>query len=185
MTIRAFVIVVLAIACGLLAACSGRTPRGTDAPAAFELRLPPASLGHDLALQQQLRYSTGQEQHTLDALLEVESNEVRLDLQATGQTALRLRWDGRTLDQHRASWLPRSVSGEQILSDLQLANWPVAAIRAALPSGWSLAEDGTTRVLRDRDATVVTVRHPAPDRIEIEHATYRLSIVSVPVQSGP
>jgi len=175
------------IGCSLLfAACAGHAPRDHDviAPAALELRLAPASLGHELALQQQLSFRSGQDQHTFDALLEVDANEVRLDIQRMGQSAMRLRWDGRRLEQHRAAWLPKSVSGEQILDDLQLANWPAPAIRAALPAGWSLVEDGDSRQLRNGDKTIVTVRYPAPDRVEIEHADFSLGIVSVPVEQS-
>jgi len=179
----------LTLVCGslLLVACMGRMPRehGAIAPAAFVLHLSPASLGRELALQQQLRFRSGQDQRTFDALLEADAKEVRLDIQATGQSALRLRWDGQRLEQHRATWLPKSVRGEQILGDLQLANWPVPAIRAGLPAGWSLVEDGDSRRLRNGDTTVAIVRYPAPDRIEIEHADFRLSIVSVPVHQSP
>jgi hypothetical protein len=175
-----------ALMCGtlMLAACAGQPPREHVDPAAptFELRLSPASLGHELALQQQLNFHYGQQQRTFDALLEADPSEVRLEIQAMGQSAMRLRWDGQKLDQHRAQWLPNAVRGEEILSDLQLANWPIPAIRVALPAGWSLVEDGTTRLLRNGDATIVTVRYPASGRIEIEHANFRLSIVSVPVQ---
>jgi hypothetical protein len=167
--------------CLLLAACAGQAPR-EPASAALELRLSPASLGHDLALQQQLSFRYGQEQRTFDALLEADAHEVKLEIQAMGQSAMRLQWNGQKLDQQRAPWLPKAVRGEEILSDLQLANWPIFAIRAALPIGWSLVEDGSTRQLRKDDATVVTVRYPAPDRIEIEHPNFRLSIVSAPVQ---
>ena len=167
----------------LLVACAGQASRDA-ATAAFELRLPPGSLGHELALQQQLSFHDGQDQRTLDALLEADPGEVRLDIQSMGQSALRLRWDGQRLEQHRASWLPKSVRGEQVLSDLQLANWPIPAIRAALPTGWSLVEDGDSRRLRHGDTTVVTVRYPAAGRIEIEHVNFRLSILSVPVQQS-
>lgn len=169
----------------LLAGCGGRVPRIPDvASPTLELRLSPASLGHELALQQQLSFRSGQEQHTFDALLEADSNEVRLEIQRMGQSAMRLRWDGRRLEQHRAAWLPKSIRGEQILDDLQLANWPAASIRVVLPAGWSLIEDGDSRQLRNGDKTIVTVRYPAPDRVEIESADFRLSIVSVPVQQS-
>ncbi len=178
---------ILLCCCLLMVACAGNAQHGSGAVAAdaFELRLSPGSLGHELALQQQLSFRSGQDQHTLDALLEVDPGEVRLEMRTIGQSALRLRWDGQRLEQHRASWLPKIVRGEQVLSDLQLANWPIPAIRAALPAGWSLVEDGDSRQLRRGDIAVATVRYPAPDRIEIEHADFRLSIVSAPVQQSP
>jgi hypothetical protein len=175
----------LACACLLLAACISQAPRehGDTAPT-LELRLSPASLGHAMAMQQQLTFHFRQQQRTLDALLEVDAGEVRLEVQSMGQSALRLRWDGKHLDQQRADWLPKALRGEQVLSDLELAQWPVEAIRAGLPPGWTLVEDGTTRQLRKGDTTVATVHYPAPDRIEIEHADFRLSILSVPVETA-
>jgi hypothetical protein len=167
----------------LLAACADNAPReSAGAPFNLDLQLSPASLGHELALQQQLNFHFGQQQRTLDALLEADPNEVRLEIQSMGQSALRLRWDGKHLEQHRAAWLPPALRGEQVLSDLQLAQWPVSAIRAGLPPGWNLLEDRGSRVLRHGDTTVTTVRYPAPDRIEIERAGFRLSIVSVAAQ---
>ncbi|MEO7478334.1 MAG: DUF3261 domain-containing protein [Lysobacteraceae bacterium] len=168
----------------LLAGCTGHAQRKRNDAPALALRLSPASLGHALALQQQLSFHFGSEERTLDALLEVDAHEVRLEIQSAGQSALRLRWDGSRLEQHRAAWLPPSVRGEEVLSDLQLAQWPVQAIRAALPAGWSLVEDGGARQLRHGDTTIETVRYPAPDRVEIEHANFRLDIVSVPVEQS-
>jgi hypothetical protein len=173
----------VALACGtvLLAACAGHAPR--DADAGFDLRLSPASLGRELALQQQLRYREGAQQRTFDALLEADATEVRLDIQALGQSALRIRWDGAHLEQQRAPWLPKSVRAERILGDMQLANWPATAIRAGLPPGWSLVETGSdTRQLRHGATTIATVRYVASDRIEIDRANVHLSIVSAPAQ---
>ncbi len=169
----------------LFAGCAGHAQRSRDAAApTLALRLSPASLGRDLALQQQLTFHFGIHQRTFDGLLEVDATDVRLDIQSLGQSALRLDWDGRTLQQRRADWLPKSVRGDEVLSDLQLANWPAATIRAALPVGWSLVEEGGSRKLLHGDAAVETVRYAAPDRIEIEHAHFRLVIVSVPAQQA-
>lgn len=172
------------VAAVLLCACAGQgARRATDASANVELRLPPASLGRELALQQQLSFEFGKETRTLDALLEADSSEVRLAVQAMSQSALRLRWDGQTLDQQRAEWLPPTLRGERVLSDLQLAYWPVEAIRAALPAGWRLDLEGSDRQLREGDQDVTTVHYPSPDRIEIvqHRENFRLVIVSVPI----
>jgi len=169
----------------LLAGCGGRVPRMHEVPPPeFELRLSPASLGRELSLQQQLSFRFGPQERTFDALLEADAGDVRLDIQSLGQSALRLSWDGKQLQQRRADWLPNSVRGEEVLSDLQLANWPVGVIREALPAGWSLVEEAGSRRLVHGDTTIETVRYPAPGRIDIEHANFRLRIVSVPVQQA-
>lgn len=132
----------------LLAACAQSPPR--PAAALPALRLPPASMGKPLSLQQRLHFEFGAQQRDLDALLEADLGEVRLLVQAMGQSGVRLRWDGTTLDQQRAPWLPPAVRGERVLDDLQFALWPAQAIRAALPPGWTLEErDGVRSLQRD------------------------------------
>ncbi|MFT3761460.1 MAG: DUF3261 domain-containing protein [Pseudoxanthomonas sp.] len=132
--------------CLLLAACATRAPAPlAELPA---LRLAPASLGQELALQQKLTFRRGGQQRELDALLEADGAEVRLLVQAMGQSGVKLSWDGAHLQQQRAPWLPPAVRGERVLDDLQFALWPLDAIRAALPAGWRVDEiDGERRLL--------------------------------------
>lgn len=173
----------------LAAAGCATSPRAMQAPALVDasrplLRLPPAALGRTLALQQQLTITHGTETHRLDALLEADATELRLVVQAVGRSALRLRWDGTQLEQTRADWLPPQLAAERVLSDLQLAYWPAAAISAALPAGWTLEADDAHRVLREGDVVVTEVRYPSARRIEIEQHRddFRLDIESVPLQ---
>lgn len=149
-----------------LSACAGTAT--LEARAGVELRLPPAALGRDLMLQQRLTFLIGGDQRSLDALLEADATHIALAVDAAGQNALRLQWDGDRLQQQRASWLPASLRGERVLSDLQLALWPAEGIRAALPAGWSLSEGQGVRELRQGAETVQTVRYVSPQRTEIE-----------------
>jgi hypothetical protein len=150
----------MGVACALLAIAGCATsPRAVEAPVAVDasrplLRLAPAALGRTLALQQQLTVTHGTETHRLEALLEADATELRLVVQAVGRSALRLRWDGTQLEQTRADWLPPQLGGERVLSDLQLAYWPVEAITAALPAGWTLEATDAHRVLREGDVVV-------------------------------
>lgn len=150
------------LAASLLIACAGHPPRATfgDLPT---LRLSPASLGRELALQQRLEVTAHGKSQTLDALLEVDRQELRLGVQALGQSALTLRWDGKSLQQQRADWLPPALSGDRVLFDLQLVYWPADAIRAALPNGWSLQESAGQRHLLQSGAEVLSVSYPADD----------------------
>ncbi|MFT3806173.1 DUF3261 domain-containing protein [Arenimonas sp.] len=176
MILRALLIV--AIAC--LAACAGRTSRTPSQE--LELRLPPASLGRGLVLQQRLTFVVAGETRQMDALLEANADGVALAVQAAGQSALVLHWDGRKLEQQRAPWLPPQVRGERVLSDLQLSYWPAQAIRASLPAGWTLDEAAGVRLLRRDGMDVVTVRFVSPDRIEIES---HLDGVHLSIDSSP
>lgn len=138
---------------GLLLAACATSPSPAPAVALPALRLSPASLGQELALQQRLVFRHGSHQRELDALLEVDADEVRLVVQAMGQSGVRLQWDGTELTQQRAAWLPASVRGERVLDDLQFSLWPLEAIRAALPAGWQVKEQGNVRELEYQGRT--------------------------------
>ena len=138
---------------GALTSCATAPAPSRASP---QLRLAPASLGLTLALQQHLTLQAPGHDQQLDVLLEADARHVRVAVVAMGQVAARLDWDGRTLAEDKAPWWPPEVSGSRILSDLQLTLWPVAAIQAALPAGWAIAEDGDVRTLT-QDGEVVTV----------------------------
>jgi hypothetical protein len=152
---------------GTLVACASAPPR----PAPREtpqLRLAPALLGHPLNLLQHLWLQAPGRDQQLDVLLEADAQHVQLGIVAMGQVAARLAWDGSTLTEERAPWLPQAVSGARILSDLQLTLWPAAAIRAALPPGWTLAESGDVRTLSQDGEVVTVITHVAPSVVELD-----------------
>lgn len=169
----------------LLAACATRPPRTLiELPV---LQLAPAALGQPLALQQRLEFAFGHERRELDALLEADAQNVRLAVQALGRSGVTLTWDGTTLQQTRADWLPAAVRGERVLDDLQFVHWPLAAIRAALPAGWSAEETpGGARELRHGDDIWLRATYPAANTVELENLAegYRLKVRSVPLQDG-
>ncbi len=150
-------------------------------------KLAPAALGHVLAAQQQLRFTRKDGGDTLDALLEVDAHEVRLALLKAGQLALRLRWDGARLEQWRAPWLPASMDGERILSDLQLSLWPMPALDAAMPAGWRVMQIEGVRRLLDGDEIVTEIRYPTPDRVVITQRRegFSLTVTSTAISEPP
>jgi uncharacterized protein YbdZ (MbtH family) len=148
-------LIVALLLCVLLAACAS-----TRMPAPLVqlpvLQLAPSALPQPLQLQQRLQFRFGSHERDLDALLEADGEQVRLAVQAMGQTGVRMVWDGSTLTQTRAPWLPPQVRGERVLDDLQFALWPADAIRAALPAGWTLVEaDGGRRLAQDGQVWLV------------------------------
>jgi len=166
----------------LLGGCAAQLSRAPAFGELPQLRLAPASLGRELALQQRLQIVVGDKRETMDALLEVDAQELRLAVQALGQSALMLRWDGKTLQQQRADWLPPTLSGERVLFDLQLVFWPTQAIRAALPNDWMLQESAGQRRLLHAGVEIARVDYPAADRAELRqmHDGYLLDITSMP-----
>lgn len=179
-------LIVSLLLCLLLAACAS-----TRMPAPLvqlpTLRLPPSALPQPLQLQQRLQFRFGSHERELDALLEADVSEVRLAVQAMGQTGVRMVWDGATLQQTRAPWLPPQVRGERVLDDLQFALWPVAAIRAALPAGWTLVETGGQRRL-EQDGKAWLLLEPLPDgRVRLRNLAegYELVIESLDMEQAP
>ena len=169
----------------LLAVCAAVPPKPTvQLPA---LRLAPAALGHELAAQQKLHFTFGAHERDLDALLEVDAQQVRLAVQAMGQSGVTLRWDGQSLQEQRAPWLPPSVRGERVLDDLQFTLWPAHAVRAALPGGWMLFDDGVQRRLsRDGvDWLVMERTGEGSYRLDNRAEGYSLSIESLSIEPAP
>jgi hypothetical protein len=158
---------IAAAALATLGACASAPPRAAPREAP-QLRLAPALLGHPLSLQQHLTLQAPGREQQLDVLLEADARHVQLGVVAMGQVAARLDWDGTTLTEERAPWWPQAVSGARILSDLQLTLWPVAAIQAALPAGWVLAESGDVRTLSQDGEVVTVITHIAPAVVELD-----------------
>lgn len=177
-------LIVLLLCCVLAACASTRMPAPlVQLPT---LQLPPSALAQPLQLQQRLQFRFGSHERELDALLEADSSQVRLAVQAMGQTGVRMVWDGTTLEQTRAPWLPPQVRGERVLDDLQFALWPAAAIRAALPAGWTLVEDGPERRL-EQGGNAWLVREPLPDgRVRLRNLAegYELVIESLDMEQA-
>jgi hypothetical protein len=163
-----------------VAACASAPPRPSlnDLPV---LALTPASLGRELALQQRLEVTVAGRSQVLDALLEVDADELRLAVQMLGQSALTLSWDGKQLQQQRADWLPPTLDGARVLFDLQLVYWPAQEIRAALPEDWQLLEQGSTRQLMHAGQTALTIEYLDAGHVRLTQPkeAYVLDIQSV------
>ncbi|MFO1339620.1 MAG: DUF3261 domain-containing protein [Burkholderiaceae bacterium] len=183
-------------AAALLAGCAGAPvaavdPTATAQPATGEpapsFRLPPASLGRSLAWQQRLQVTAqGRPQPPLDALLEADPQGLRLALLGAGRTLARLDWDGRALQAEQGPGWPPAIPAERVLSDMQLALWPLAPLQAALPAGTSLADEGPLRVLRRHGTVIATVQGAGSLHIELVNQAlgYTLRIDSTPLDGG-
>lgn len=134
------------VAVCVLAGCASG-PVATGA-APLLLALAPAALGCSVAVQQQLTvHPPSRAAQTLDALLEVDGQAVHLALFHMGQRMGALHWDGQQLQAELSRWWPAQLPPAQVLSDMQLALWPVAAIAQALPAGWQVQETAQGRIL--------------------------------------
>ncbi|WP_050475900.1 DUF3261 domain-containing protein [Herbaspirillum rhizosphaerae] len=153
----------LAMAALLLSACSTAPTQPPGPPAAsarLHLQLAPASLGTSLSLQQHLTVERAGRTDDIDTVLEIEPDHLDLVGLAFGQRVMSLHYDGKDLKIWRHFMLPKEVQGEDVLQDVQLTLWPVAAIRAALPDGWELEEKDMQRTLLLNHEVVTQIDYP-------------------------
>lgn len=183
---------VILIALSLFGLCACSTPRSEPLPL---FGLSPAALGSTLSTAQHLVITfDGATMATdlppaLDTLLEVQPDRLRLAALAWGKRILTLEWDGVQLQTQRHIPLPAQLDEKRILRDIQLAYWPLPALQAALPKGWTLQDDGTQRRLLWQGEPMVTVRNqmtpPWLGRTELHNHKegYRLTLDNLQTES--
>ncbi|WP_371850750.1 DUF3261 domain-containing protein [Pseudoduganella violaceinigra] len=170
-----------ALAALLLAACATTT---APPAARLGLKLAPAALGASLSVQQHLRVERNGRSDELDVALEVEPAHLELVGLALGQRVLSLSYDGQELTSWRHALLPAQVKAEDVLEDMQLTLWPVDAVRAALPAGWQVEEQGLRRTLSLNGEAVMVIHYSGTPRwsgklvLENLRYNYRLTIES-------
>lgn len=171
-----------------LAACA--TTPVPPAPPRLTLKLAPAALGENIALQQHLKVERNGKIDELDSALEVDSDHVELVGLALGQRVLSLEYDGKELKSWRHVMLPAQVQADDVLQDLQLVLWPQYAISNALPPHWRVEDVGLRRTLYMDDQPVTVIDYSGMPRwsgtVTLENLRfhYRLTIQSVPVGGG-
>jgi len=165
----------------LLSACATTAPP----PAArLGLKLAPSALGESISVQQHLRVERNGRSDELDVALEVEPQKLEMVGLALGQRVLSLSYDGTDLKSWRHVMLPSQVKAEDVLEDMQLTLWPVAAVRAALPAGWEVEEQGLRRTLSLNGETVMVINYSGMPRwsgklvLDNLRYQYRLTIES-------
>lgn len=173
----------------LLGACATAPAPDARPSARLQLRLAPAALGQELSLQQHLTVEREGRVDQLDTVLEIDSEHLDLVGLALGQRVMSLHYDGHELQTWRHFMLPQQVQGEDVLQDVQLTLWPVAAIRAALPAGWELREtDGQRTLLLDGE-TIAVIDYPDRKtwggRVILSNLRYRYKLTIQSVATSP
>jgi hypothetical protein len=174
---------VVALAAGLLL---GGCAEKQGAPARLGLRLAPAALGQPISVQQHLTVQRGGKTNDLDVALEVDASRVNLVGLAFGQRVLSLQFDGKEITEWRHPMLPAQVRAADVLEDLQLTLWPAADIARALPSGWTVEDQGLRRTLRLDGKVVTTIDYSGTPRwqgtavLDNVRYQYKLTIESAP-----
>ena len=145
----------LILAMVILAGCA-TTPAQ---PARLGLKLAPAALGENIAVQQHLKVERNGRIDELDVALEIDAEHLELVGLAFGQRVLSVHYDGDILTSWRHVMLPAQVRAEDVLEDLQLTLWPLEAIRAALPAGWHMEQQGLRRTLMMGNTVIMTINY--------------------------
>lgn len=145
------------------------------------LALPAQALGCTFVVQQRLTvFAPQQKPQTLDAMLEVDATMVRLALFHMGQRMGTLMWDGQQLHADLSRWWPDVLKPAQVLSDMQLALWPLDVVQQALPEGWEIEENNSWRRLLYKRERRILIQKIKVNTLEITYvpAGWRLRIES-------
>lgn len=153
------------------------------------LRLAPALLGEArIALSQRLTVSRLDRPEApaqqVEMQLQLDATGLLLAGFALGQRVLLMQWDGSDLQVQRHPRLPPEVDVGRMLRDLCLVFWPVEAVNAALPAGWTWIETSQGRALNQDHTTRLSVQRPREGVVEIINIAegYRLLIESQPLE---
>jgi hypothetical protein len=150
----------------LTSACA--TVPAPSAPSASSLPvLPAASLGSSHSAQQIVRAAFADSDATMQCVVEITPQ--RMSVVALNALGLRLFSvaveDGQTTVE-RMPGVPEQIQPERILSDIQLAYWPLAKLQQAYRgSAWQVSEPfaGTRRLKRD-GRLIAEVHYAQPTR---------------------
>ena len=124
--------------------------------------LEPAALGVSRSSQQVLHVAYGAHDLTLQcALLAGVRNDTLIAVGPFGQRFFTLNYNGDRLKADVSPYVPDTLPPRQVLSDVELALWPLAAWQQRLAgSGWSLtAPQPGVRRLRYGDRLVAEVHY--------------------------
>ncbi|WP_066458156.1 DUF3261 domain-containing protein [Castellaniella caeni] len=114
--------------------------------------LTPAVQAHQLLTS---RYR-GRE-HALTVVLDADARRLSLvGLSMVGIRLFTLQYDAHGLQARQHVAAPGLPPAAQVLSDIMLSYWPVAAWQAVLPTGWQLVDAGLQRRLLDERGEIVT-----------------------------
>ncbi len=185
---------IVLVAMLMLGACAvpAVSPQHVQLP---QPRLAPDAMDAVVSLEQRLtveRAPAGRPVATrsLDTLLEIDAQSLRMAAFALGQRVLTLSWDGTNLVSERHPLLPAEVDAAYVLRDVQWMYAPLQALRTVLPPGWVLEESGGERILSHDAVPVLLIHYDSASRwngrskLENRLEGYTLTIESAKQPSG-
>ncbi|WP_188704363.1 DUF3261 domain-containing protein [Silvimonas iriomotensis] len=140
----------------LLTACASLLTR--DLP---QLQIAPAALGQPRTVQQQLQISYPGGGAVMDAVLQMDQDNVEVIASAMGLRMATLDYDGHAL---KAQTLPAmKVPPQRIMNDLLMVFAPHNVLQQALPQGWVVHDDGNKRTILRGDDPTIDITWDNPD----------------------
>jgi hypothetical protein len=160
----------------LLGACAHAPPRAAPTadvvpPGAATPSLPPASFAPPGAVSprsasQVIHAAYGSRVATLRTAIQIDAAGLTVvGVTATGMRLFTASFDGERVSAERSPFVPKEVSPERVLADMQLALWPLESLqRAYAASGQTVSEPlpGVRRVVRG-DRLIAEVHHATGD----------------------
>lgn len=178
----------LSFACILILTLQGCAVFHIKPPTEATFALPLASpLGPTRHIVQNIVAQWPGQQQSLLCVLELDSQQIAMaGLTQEGLSLFNLRYDGKTLLLDKSPLLPENVAPQLIISDLQLAYWPVAELDKILPSDWRLENQGNRRRLWHKQQLVTEISYTSgagewPQKVELINKLhhYRLHITTL------
>jgi len=151
----------------LLGGCAHHAP-GTDGqnrPQAWlepgvKVTLPPPGLTPAFDRQQLLTGTFDGKEQSLLVMLSVDQHRLSLaGLSSLGIRLFLLTYDQNGLHTEQSIVVPQLPPASQVLADIMLSHWPLAAWQSQLPTGWTLVDKGDQRELRDPNGRLITEVH--------------------------
>lgn len=141
-------------------ASTAGVPAAPDVVLASPTALPPRSA------TQVIRAIYGTRAMTLRTAIELDATKLKVvGVTATGQRLFTVGWDGKSESADWSAFVPEGVAARRVLSDVQLALWPLSAVQSAFePAGLEVTEPfAGVRRLRRGDRLVAEVHYTTPD----------------------
>lgn len=122
--------------------------------------LPAPGISPPVNVQQLLTGTVDGKQHSLLVLLNADQQGITLaGLSPLGIRLFLLRYDASGIHSEQHIPVVKLPPPSQVLADIMLTHWPIAAWQPQLPPGWTLRDIGDQRQLRNASGKLITDIH--------------------------
>ncbi|WP_159864353.1 MULTISPECIES: DUF3261 domain-containing protein [unclassified Raoultella] len=119
--------------------------------------LPAPGISPTLSSQQLLTGSFNGQTQSLLVMLNADAHRVTLaGLSSVGIRLFLVTYDEKGVHTEQSIVVPQMPPASQVLADVMLSHWPIAAWQPQLPKGWTLTDAGDRRELRNARGRLVT-----------------------------